>query len=139
MRVMARRLLIASVMALLLAGPAGAGTIIVKLTFVPGKLTLKSPAATIAAGASIQVPVTVADARGNGRGWTLKLTDATDVQIVSITASCAANSTCKLPTAAAAASGSTVLRATQGTGMGVVNLVVTLRAASKTTVAFTVS
>lgn len=136
---MLRRLLIASLLALLLAGPAGAGTIIVKLTFVPGKLSMKAAPATLAPGARVQVPLTIADGRGNGDGWTLKVAGSSTVSVVSITAVCASNSTCTLPTATGSPSGATVLRAAKGTGMGVMNLVVTLSAPAKTAVSFTLS
>ena len=139
MEVVLRRLLIGSILALLLAGPAGAGTIVVKLTFVPGKLSMKAPQTTLAAGWRVSVPVTIADGRGTGNGWTLKVADSTTVTVVSITATCAANSTCTLPTAVGTPSGATVLRAAKGTGMGVVNLVVTLSSPTRTAVSFTVS
>jgi hypothetical protein len=139
MKEVLRRILIASILALVLAGPAGAGTIIVKLTFVPGKLSMKAAPATLAAGARVSVPVTVADGRGNGNGWTLKVAGSSTVSVVSITATCAANSTCTLPTASGTPSGGTVLHAAKGTGMGIMNLVVTLSSQTKTAVSFTVS
>lgn len=139
MKEVLRRVLIASILALLLAGPAGAGTIIVKLTFVPGKLSMKAAPATLTPGARVSVPVTVADGRGNGNGWTLKVASASTVGVVSITATCAANSTCTLPTASGSPSGGTVLHAAKGTGMGIVHLVVTLSSQTKTAVSFTVS
>lgn len=133
-----RRILITVFAALLLAGPAGAGTIIVKLTFVPGKLAVKAAPATVAGTA--QVPVTIADGRGNGNGWTLKVNSASPVRVVGITGRCAANSTCTLPTAVSSPSGNVVLRAARDTGMGVMNLVVTLASDSGSTpVSFTVS
>ena len=133
-----RRLLITVFAALLLAAPAGAGTIIVKLTFVPGKLAVKAAPTTVAGTA--QVPVTIADGRGNGNGWTLKVNSASPVRVVGITGRCAANSTCTLPTAVSSPSGNVVLRAARDTGMGVMNLVVTLASDSGSTpVSFTVS
>ena len=138
MGVVLRRLTIAFFAALLLAAPAGAGTIIVKLTFVPGKLAVKAAPATVSG--TQQVPVTIADGRGNGNGWTLKVNSASPVRVVGITGRCAANSTCTLPTAVSTPSGSIVLRAARDTGMGVMNLVVTLAATSGATpVSFTVS
>jgi hypothetical protein len=133
-----RRISITVLAALFLAAPAGAGTIIVKLTFVPGKLAVKAPPTTVAG--TVQVPVTIADGRGNGNGWTLKVSSASPVQVVGITARCAANSTCTLPTAVSTPSGNIVLRAARDSGMGVMNLVVTLAAQSGSTpVSFTVS
>ena len=133
-----RRILTGFILALVLAGPAGAGTIIVKLTFVPGKLSMKAAPTTVAPGSQVSVPVTIADGRGNGDGWTLKV-DSSTVSVVSITATCAANSTCTLPSAVGTPSGTTVLRAAKGTGMGVMNLVVTVRSQAKTALSFTVS
>ena len=138
MRLVLRRILITVLAALFLAAPAGAGTIIVKLTFVPGKLAVKAAPTTVAGTA--QVPVTIADGRGNGNGWTLKVNSGSPVRVVGITARCAANSTCTLPTAVSTPSGNIVLRAAHDTGMGVMNLVVTLAADSGSTpVSFTVS
>jgi len=133
-----RRALIPVLAALVLAAPAGAGTIIVKLAFVPGKLVVKAPPTAVSGTA--QVPLTVADGRGSGAGWTLKVASAQPVRVVSITARCAAGSTCTLPTAASSPSGNVVLRAARDSGMGVMNLVVTLAATSGSTpVSFTVS
>jgi hypothetical protein len=134
-----RRVLIGFILALLLAGPAGAGTIIVKLTFVPGKLSMKAAPATVAPGSEVSVPVSIADGRGNGAGWTLKVAGSSTVSVVSITATCAANSTCTLPSAVGTPSGATVLHAAKGTGMGVMNLVVTIRSQSQTALSFAVS
>jgi hypothetical protein len=125
---MLRRILILVIATLTLAGPACAGTIIVKLTFVPGKLSIASaPAAATAAG-PVQVPITIADGRGSGKGWTLKVSAARGVTVTRITARCAANSTCRLPAEATSPSGDTVLKAAPGSGMGVMNLVVTVAA-----------
>jgi hypothetical protein len=133
-----RRISIAVLAALFLAAPAGAGTIIVKLTFVPGKLAVKAPPTTVAG--TTQVPVTIADGRGSGDGWTLKVNSADPVRVVAITARCAANSTCTLPSAVTMPSGNIVLRAARDTGMGVMNLVVTLAPQSGSTpVSFSVS
>ena len=135
---MLRRLVLSACAALVLAAPAGAGTIVVKLSFVPGKLAVKAAPATVAG--TVQVPVTIADGRGSGAGWTLKVSSGAPVRVVGITARCASNSTCTLPTAATAPSGNVVLRAARDSGMGVMNLVVTLAAASGSTpVSFTVS
>jgi len=135
---MLRRILIPALAALVLAAPAGAGTIIVKLTFVPGKLAVKSAPATIAG--TRQVPVTIADGRGSGDGWTLKVNSAKPVLVVGITARCAANSTCTLPTATSGPAANVVLRAARDSGMGVMNLVVTLAAQSgDTPVSFSIS
>jgi hypothetical protein len=133
-----RRILISVLVALFLAAPAGAGTIIVKLTFAPGKLAVKAAPTTVAG--TTQVPVTIADGRGNGNGWTLKVNSGDPVRVVAITARCAANSTCTLPTAVSTPSGNIVLRAAHDSGMGVMNLVVTLATDSGSTpVSFSVS
>ena len=68
-----RRSLIVLAITLLTAGPAGAGTIFVKLTFARGKLVAKSAASSATADGPVQVPVTVADGRGSGKGWMLRL------------------------------------------------------------------
>jgi len=61
------------------------------------------------------------------------------VRIVGITARCASGSTCTLPTAVGTPDGNLVLRAARGSGMGVMNLVVTLAStAGPTPVSFTV-
>jgi hypothetical protein len=138
MRLVLRRISISVLAALFLAAPAGAGTIIVKLTFVPGKLAVKAAPTTVAG--TTQVPVTIADGRGSGDGWTLKVNSANPVRVVGITARCAANSTCTLPTATSTPSGTVVLHAARDSGMGVMNLVVTLASQSGSTpVSFTVS
>jgi hypothetical protein len=126
MHLVLRRVLLCSVIGLLLAAPAAAGTIVVQLTFVPGKLVVRSAPATATTAGPVQVPVTVADGRGTGEGWSLKLAGGAQVRILSITARCAANSTCTLPRAANVPSGAVVLRAARDSGMGVVNLVVTV-------------
>src|SRR5258707_11809633 len=133
-----RRILITVLAALFLAAPAGADTIIAKLTFVPGKLAVKAAPTTVAG--TTRVPLTIAEGRGNGNGWTLKVNSASPVRVVGITGRCAANSPCTLPTAVSGPSGNIVLRAARDTGMGVMNLVVTLAAdAGSTPVSFTVS
>src|ERR1700760_1072543 len=109
MRPMLRRLVLSACAALVLAAPAGAGTIVVKLSFVPGKLAVKAAPASVSG--TVQGPVTIADGRGSGAGWTWKVSSSDPVRVVGITARCAANSTCTLPTAASAPSGNVVLRA----------------------------
>src|SRR4051794_34994174 len=89
MRAVLRRTLILSLVALALAAPAGAGTIVVKLGLAPGKLAVASGPARVTAGATVAVPVRVADGRGSGKGWTLRLADATGLSVVGITAKCA--------------------------------------------------
>ncbi len=136
---MLRWAVIASLVAALAAGPAGAGTIIVKLGLVPGKLSVAAAPVSLSAGATSSIAVKVADGRGTGAGWALRFARGKGLTVRSITARCAANSTCTLPTAAATPSGSTVLRASKDTGMGVMVLVVTVRASSATDVSFAVS
>jgi hypothetical protein len=143
MSVMVRRLLLSTFAALVLATPACAGTIIVKLTFVPGKLSAVAAPATATAAGAVEVPVTIADGRGSGQGWTLRVVASRSVTVTRITARCAANSTCRLPSQTTTPSGNIVLRAARDSGMGVMNLVVTvapLKAGSSSTpLAFAVS
>jgi len=134
-----RKLLICATLSLLGAGPSAAGTIVVGLTVAPGKLTVRAAPATVAAGTPVSVPVTIADGRGSGAGWTLRVVGPTAVAVTSITARCAARSACTLPAAAGDPSGVTVLRAARGTGMGVIRIVVRLSSESTSPVAFAVS
>lgn len=137
---MLRRGLIAMLAALLLAGPASAGTIVVRLALQTGKLAVAAPATTVKAGATVSIPVKLADGRGTGKGWTLKLASSTrGLTITGITARCASNSTCTLPKAAGTPSGTSVLQALHDTGMGIIDLVVTVRATVATNVGFSVS
>jgi hypothetical protein len=123
---MVRRLLLSTFAALVLATPACAGTIVVKLTFVPGKLSAIAAPVTATASGPVQVPVTIADGRGSGQGWTLRVLASRKVTVTRITVRCAANSTCKLPSETTTPSGNIVLRAARDSGMGVMNLVVTV-------------
>lgn len=138
MRAVLRRTLIVFLAGLVLAAPAGAGTIVVTLHFAPGKLAVAFAPVTATPGSTVRVPVTIADGRGNGAGWTLAMRSSA-LRVVSITAACAANSTCTLPKASGGPSGSTVLTAAKGTGMGIMRLVVTLSATTRTAVSFKVS
>ena len=90
-----RRMLIPVLAALALAVPAEAGTIVVELTFLPGKLAVTSAPATVSGTRA--VPLTVADGRGSGGGWTLEVRSSKPVRVAGITARCAAGSTCTLP------------------------------------------
>ncbi|HWB22134.1 MAG TPA: hypothetical protein VG652_04545 [Gaiellaceae bacterium] len=123
---MARLTLIGSIFALLLAAPAFGSNIVVTLGLKTGGLTLQAPQAAAAAGKTIQVPLTIADARGSGAGWTLHLSSSKSVAITSITARCADGSTCTLPRSIGTASGATILRVAPDSGMGVMDLVVTV-------------
>jgi hypothetical protein len=136
---MLRSLLVAAALASVLATPAGAGKIVVRLGLAPGKLAVTAPATALKAGSTTSLKIRVADGRGNGAGWTLRFARGTGVTVTGITAHCAAHSTCTLPAAAAKPSGTTVLRAAKATGMGLIDLVVTVRTRSATTVGFTVS
>jgi hypothetical protein len=112
------------------------GTVVVNLHFAPGKLVVKSTPTTVAAGATVQVPLTVADGRGTGtagrcahrRRW-----------MTAIMVRCASNSTCTLPKVTSDPSGTLVLAAAKGTGMGIMNLVAPLSAAKRAVLSFTVS
>jgi hypothetical protein len=140
MRPVLRRLLIGpAVLALLAAGPAAAGTIRVNLGLTPGALNVRAASVTVPSAGQVSLPVTVADGRGHGNGWALKVAGSANVTVVSITARCAARSTCTLPASVGKPSGATVLRAAKGTGMGVIDLVVTLSAPAKSAISFTAS
>jgi hypothetical protein len=120
-----RLLLVTLALSALTAGTALGGTVQVGLGLHGGSLGLQTPSATALAGRTVQVPVTVADARGNGAGWTLDLAAASNVVVTGITAKCASTSTCTLPRASA---GGGILHAAPGTGMGVIDLVVSVAA-----------
>jgi hypothetical protein len=122
---MRRLLLVTLAVGALSAAPALGGTIQVGLGLHGGSLGLQAPSAAALAGRTVQVAVTVADARGNGAGWTLELNAGSNVLVTGITARCASNSTCTLPRASA---GGGILHAASGTGMGVIDLVVSVSA-----------
>lgn len=128
MRGVLRRTLIVFALSLVAAAPACAGDIVVKLSFAPGKLVVRAPAAAALPDRPVRVDVTVADGRGSGAGWTLRVASPRPVTVTSITARCAAGSTCTLPRAAAGPSGTTVMRSARDTGMGVLVLSVTIAA-----------
>jgi hypothetical protein len=136
---MLRRVLIASLATLLLAAPATAGQIVVKLGLTPGKLAVASAPASLKAGGTAQISVKVADGRGSGKGWTLRFLNASGLTVTGITAKCASNSTCTLPSMVGGPGGATVLQAAHDTGMGIIDLVVTVKASSAASVAFGVS
>jgi hypothetical protein len=120
---MRRLLLMIAGSALLAAGPAMGGNINVGLALHSGGLSLQVPVLRAVAGHSVQVPLTIADARGTGAGWTLELDVSAPVTITGITAHCAAGSTCTLPKVADAAG---ILQAARDSGMGVIQLLVTV-------------
>jgi hypothetical protein len=119
-----------------LAAPAGAGSIGVELGLAPGKLTLSAQPVVLAADSPAVVRLAIADARGSGAGWTLALRASSQVDVLSIAATCGRRSTCSLPVAVGAPHAAVVLQASRGSGMGVVRLAVTLRARAATPVAF---
>lgn len=125
---MHRRALLAILAFLLTAAPATAGTIVIRLTFVPGKLVVRSAPAVATSRSAVQVPVTVADGRGSRAGWTLRVASNHALQVTAIRARCAAGSTCTLPTSVSGPAGDVILQAAPGTGMGVISLVVTVAA-----------
>ena len=129
---MLRRTFICFLFALLLAGPASAGQIVVKLGLAPGKLQ----ASTVRTGART-VLVTVADGRGTGAGWTLRA--SSPVVVTGISARCASNSTCTLPHAVESPSGTVVLHVAKDSGMGVMQLEVTLQSGVSAATKFVVS
>ncbi len=123
---MRRALVISIFAALVMTAPAFGGTIAVTLGLNSGGLSLQAPATSATAEQTLQIPVTVTDSRGTGAGWTLHLSSTTPVTVTSITARCAGNSTCTLPKAAAAPDGQALLTVAPGTGMGVMQLSVTV-------------
>lgn len=136
---MLRTTLLCLAAALVAAVPASARKIVVRATLAPGKLKIAAAPTAVPAGAQRAISIRVADARGNGRGWTLRLVRPGSLTVTAISARCAHGSTCTLPRGVAAPSGATVLRAARGTGMGVVDLVVTVRATATDTAAFAIS
>ena len=121
---MKKRLLpIVAAAVLLAAGPAAGGNVAVGLALRSGGLSLRAPALAALPGRAVQVPLTLADARGTGAGWTLALNGPAAVTISSISVRCAAGSTCTLPKAGG---GTGILHATRDSGMGVMQLVVTV-------------
>lgn len=134
---MLRRALLCGLGAALLAGPAAADTIGVTLGLTPGKLTMRAQPAVVDGTAVLTVRV--ADGRGNGHGWALHLRTGSDVTVTRISASCAPRSTCTLPAAVGAPNRTTVLRAATDTGMGTIDLRVTVRTPARTTVSFAVA
>jgi hypothetical protein len=129
--------LVAATAAAALAGPAVAGQIVVHATFLPGKLTVERVVAHTSPAHAVRIRVVVADGRGSGAGWTLRFAGKAQT-VTAISASCAANSTCTLPAATTAPDGAVVLRAAHGTGMGVIDLVVTVGASASAPVSFSV-
>jgi hypothetical protein len=124
---MRRALLVSVFVALVMTAPAFGGTIAVTLGLGSGGLSVQAPAAAAARGAqTVQIPVTIADARGTGAGWALKLASPTPVTVTSIIAHCSFGSTCTLPKASTAPDGQTLLQVAPGTGMGVMQLDVTI-------------
>jgi hypothetical protein len=95
---------------------------------VHGSLTATAPAVSAVPGHAVSVTVTVTDARGTGAGWTLKLSSSKAVAVTRVAASCAAGSTCTLPSSSGIGTAPVVLRALPATGMGVMKLTVTLAA-----------
>jgi len=119
-------LVLVLVTALAASTPVLAGDIVVTIGLMSGGLSLQAPAAVASASRAVNIPLLVADGRGTGAGWTLRVNSAKPVKVTSITARCAAGSTCTLPTASTAANGQMILSASRNTGMGVIALVVTV-------------
>ena len=133
-----RRLLVGlAATALLGAAPAAAGTIQVGLGLHGGGLSVQAPAGASVAGRTVAVPLTLADARGSGAGWTLRISGG-EVTITGVTARCAPGSTCTLPVLSG---GGKTIQAQHDTGMGVMQLVVTVAptGSGQSAVAFSVS
>ena len=118
------------VAALALASPAVAGDIGVTFGIATG--TLGAKAAPTSLGGTVQVPITVVDARGNGAGWTLRLGGAGAPSVTRLAVRCAAGSTCTLPAASTSlpsklGSATSVLSAAPKSGMGAIVVVATVR------------
>ena len=64
-----------------LAASAGAGTIVVRLNLLPGKLTLQAKQRALAKGTS-SLKLNVADGRRSGAGWTLRFARGTGVTVI---------------------------------------------------------
>jgi hypothetical protein len=116
---MLRRLILALVAALVFAAPAVAGDIGVTLGFKAGTLGVKAQKSEPG-----RLSVTVVDARGSGKGWTLHLAGQGAPAVTSISVRCAAGSTCTLPRALPAPPN--VLSAAPGSGMGAIEIVFTV-------------
>jgi hypothetical protein len=111
----------------------------VTTTVIPGHLTL-GPAANVTSPAERsrelhRVVMTVIDARGSGSGWRLEArsTATGDVAIVGIDTACGRKSTCtlpqnlaRLPAKAATGRRTTVIETRKGTGMGRVEVTLTI-------------
>ncbi|HST26381.1 MAG TPA: hypothetical protein VLJ76_10345 [Gaiellaceae bacterium] len=124
------------------ASPARATHIHVVLAVKPGplRLTADRPAAAVAPGFAVvrRVRATVVDARGNGGGWTIDLSlrrPSAGARIVSIVIARGRLSTCSLPEdlahAPAVLTGARptqIVTARPGTGMGRIDLTVTIGA-----------
>jgi len=127
---MFRRLAATGLVALATAAPALAGDINVTFGIRTGALGVQAAPASL--GGTVQVPVTVVDARGNGKGWELRLSGQGAPAVTAITVRCAAASTCTLPQARVslpAAIGSKptpVFSAAARSGLGAVVLVLTV-------------
>jgi hypothetical protein len=124
------KIALALVTALVFAAPAVAGDIGVTLGFKAGTLGVKTQSSAI--GGTSRVAVTVVDARGSGRGWTLRLAALGEPTVTGISMRCATGSTCTLPTGAAVLQSAigpaptTVFTARTATGMGVIEVVLTV-------------
>jgi hypothetical protein len=127
---MVRRLAAVVVLALACAAPALAGDVHVSFPIAAG--TLHAAAAPAALGGTVQVPVTVVDARGNGRGWRLRVAAAGSPIVTAIAVRCAGGSTCTLPAARVAlpraigASATDVYGAAARSGLGRVVITLTV-------------
>ena len=117
--------LFAVLVSLFVAAPAFAGDIALNMELRSGSLSLVAPQVAATSGKSLQIPITIADGRGTGAGWTLQLAALKNVTITSITARCAPGSTCTLPRSVGA-SGATILKVARDSGMGVMQLVITV-------------
>jgi hypothetical protein len=134
---MTSRFALGLVIAAVLAGNARAAEAPVKAVVHPGSLSLAPPRdVTSPAERShgvLRMLEQVTDARGNGGGWVLDAHAAGPTRVLDVVVRCAARSTCSLPadrpqTPAVLRAGraAPLLAAGRGTGMGRIEVLVTL-------------
>jgi hypothetical protein len=137
MGVLRATLVLAAAAALAAPASAVAEKLPVQLSIAGGALSVKSRDGSAAAGTDA-VRLRLIDARGTGAGWTLRLAARTGRLVVTgVRVACAAGSTCTLPKTALsypltldAARPLAVLDAGSRTGMGAIDVTLTVANAS---------